>query len=74
MVAAVLEDNDANYINLYKADGTKIYTVKTSLAGDGYPLDISISPDAAKLVASYLYVDKMRQSVWLVDLIIMTVQ
>ena len=50
MVAAVLEDNDANYINLYKTDGTKIYTVKTSLAGDGYPLDISISPDAAKLV------------------------
>lgn len=91
VVAAVLEDNDANYINLYKTDGTKIYTVKTSLAGDGYPLDISISPDAAKLVASYLYVsgetmktnvvfynfqklDKMRQSVWLVDLIIMTVQ
>ena len=56
VVAAVLEDNDANYINLYKTDGTKIYTVKTSLAGDGYPLDISISPDAAKLVASYLYV------------------
>lgn len=56
VVAAVLEDNDANYINLYDTDGTKIYTVKTSLAGDGYPLDISISPDATKLIASYLYV------------------
>ena len=56
VVAAVLEDNDANYINLYNTDGSKIYTVKTTLAGDGYPLDISISEDATKLIASYLYV------------------
>lgn len=56
IVAAVLEDTTANYINLYNTDGTKIYTVKTTLAGDGYPLDISISEDATKLIASYLYV------------------
>lgn len=56
VVAAVLEDNDANYINMYNVDGTKIYSVKTSLSGDGYPLDISISDDAAKLMASYIYV------------------
>ncbi len=55
-VAAVLEDNTANYINLYKTDGSKVYSVKTTLAGDGYPLDISISNDATKLIASYLYV------------------
>lgn len=56
VVAAVLEDTTANYINLYNTDGSKIYTVKTTLAGDGYPLDISISEDATKLIASYLYV------------------
>ncbi|MBQ4284052.1 MAG: hypothetical protein IJB96_09015 [Lachnospira sp.] len=56
VVAAVLEDNEANYINLYNTDGSRIYSVKTSLAGDGYPLDVSISDDATKLVASYLYV------------------
>lgn len=56
VVAAVLEDNEANYINLYNTDGTRIYSVKTTLAGDGYPLDISISDDGTKLVASYLYV------------------
>ena len=55
-VQAVLEDTTANYINLYNTDGSKIYTVKTTLAGDGYPLDISISEDATKLIASYLYV------------------
>lgn len=56
IVAAVLEDTTANYINLYNTDGSKIYTVKTTLAGDGYPLDISITKDATKLIASYLYV------------------
>ena len=39
-VAAVLEDNEANYINMYDKEGNKIYSVKTTLAGDGYPLDI----------------------------------
>lgn len=57
IVAAVLEDSTANYINLYNTDGNKIYTVKTTLAGDGYPMDISISEDATKLIASYLYVN-----------------
>lgn len=56
LVAAVLEDNEANYINLYDSQGQKIYSVKTSLAGDGYPLDISVSEDGTKLIASYLYV------------------
>lgn len=56
VVAVVLEDTNANYINLYDTSGKKIYSVKTSLSGDGYPVDISISSDATKLVASYLYV------------------
>lgn len=56
VVAAVLEDNEANYINLYNTDGSRIYSVKTSLSGDGYPLDISVSEDATKLVASYVHV------------------
>lgn len=60
LVAAVLEDNEANYINLYDSQGQKIYSVKTSLAGDGYPLDISVSEDGTKLVASYLYVSGER--------------
>lgn len=57
IVAAVLEDSNANYINMYDASGDKIYSVKTTLAGDGYPLDISISKDMTKLVASYVYIN-----------------
>lgn len=65
VVSAVLEDTDANYINLYNTDGSKIYSVKTTIAGDGYPIDISISEDATKLIASYLYVsgDCMKTNV-----------
>lgn len=64
-VAAVLEDNEANYINMYDKEGNKIYSVKTTLAGDGYPLDISISDDATKLIASFVYVsgEEMKTNV-----------
>jgi len=57
LVAAVLEDSNVNYIKLYNTDGTQLYTVKTELAQNGYPLDISISDDATKLVASYVLVN-----------------
>lgn len=56
VVVAVLEDNEANYINMYDKDGSKIYSVKTTLSGDGYPLDISMSEDSTRLMASYIYV------------------
>ncbi|MGN0318786.1 MAG: DUF5711 family protein [Lachnospira sp.] len=55
-VVAVLEDNEANYINMYDTKGNKIYSIKTTLAGDGYPLDISVSDDGTKLMAAYVYV------------------
>jgi hypothetical protein len=57
VVAAVLEDVNANYINLYGTDGEKVYSVKTTLEGDGYPINIGISEDATKLIASYVYVN-----------------
>ena len=41
------------------------YSVKTTLEGDGYPLDISISEDAKKLIASFVYVsgEEMKTNV-----------
>ena len=56
IVVAVLEDNNANYINMYDKKGEKVYSVKTTLSGDGYPFDISITDDGTKLMASYIYV------------------
>lgn len=56
VVAATLDDGDANYIELSDKEGNKIASGRTVLAGDGYPLDISISEDGQKLVASYISV------------------
>ncbi len=53
-VAAVLQNNAEDYINLYNKDGSLVYTIKTSLEGDGYPVDMAISGDATKLVVSYV--------------------
>lgn len=65
VVVAVLEDNTANYINMYNTDGSKVYSIKTTLEGDGYPLDIGISDDATKLIASFVYVsgEEMKTNV-----------
>lgn len=56
IVAATLDDGDACYIEIYDKDGTSIASGRTVLAGDGYPIDISISNDGTRLVASYLSV------------------
>lgn len=56
IVAAVLEDSTASYITFFKKDGSPLdITVKTKMAGDGYPLDISLSEDGAQLLCSYVY-------------------
>lgn len=56
VVAATLDDGEANYIEIVGKDGTKIASGRTVLSGDGYPVDISIADDGTRLVASYLAV------------------
>lgn len=56
VVAAVMTDGSANYIELIAKDGTQIAIGRTVLQGDGYPIDISLSEDATKVAASYLAV------------------
>lgn len=58
VVAATLDDGEANYIEISDKEGTKIASGRTVLSGDGYPVDISISEDSTRLVASYLSVAK----------------
>lgn len=58
VVAAVLEDDDVTWVNLYQPDGTSVASDKTTVAESGYPLDIDISPDGQKLAVSYLGIEK----------------
>lgn len=56
IVAAVLEDSAASYITFFKRDGTALdITIKTKMAGDGYPLDIALSDDGTQLMCSFVY-------------------
>lgn len=58
VVAAVLEDSTASYISFFAKDGTALdITVKTKMAGDGYPLDLALSQDGTQLMASYVYLE-----------------
>ena len=54
IVAAALDDGEANYIEIKDKNGDAIALGRTVVQGDGYPIDISISDDGTKLAASYL--------------------
>lgn len=57
VVAAVLEDETSNVIQLYNpySQADKLLAeVPTNIAGDGYPLDMALSPDAQSMVTTYL--------------------
>ena len=56
LVAAVLQDNEDNYINMYDKAGEYIYSIKTSIRGEGYPVDIAVSDDGKKLAVAYVKV------------------
>lgn len=59
VVAALQEDSKASYIYLYKKDGSSLdINVKSLLSGDGYPVDLSLSPNGTQLITSYLYLDQ----------------
>lgn len=56
IVAAVLEDEKANYFQVSDREGNELVTGRTVLKGNGYPLDFSLSQDGTKMVVSYIYV------------------
>ncbi len=53
LVVAILEDKEADYINMYNQKGEKIYTIKTTVESNGVPTDISVSPDGKKLAVAF---------------------
>ena len=55
-VAVIEEDSTASYICFYDKNGTELdITIKSILAGDGYPTDLSLSPDGTGLMVGYQY-------------------
>ena len=59
--ACVIEDNNASYITFFSKDGTELdITIKSVLAGDGYPVDIALSPSGTQLMVAYEYLDNLQ--------------
>lgn len=55
VVAAVLDGTDVTWIFLYDAQGNTLASFKTTMKDSGYPISISISPNAELVCVSYLY-------------------
>ena len=55
VVAAVLDGKDVTWIYLYDAEGNTLASFKTTMKDSGYPVSISLSPNAELLCVSYLY-------------------
>ena len=55
VVAAVLDGTDVTWIYLYDAQGNPLANFKTTMKDSGYPISISISPNAELVCVSYLY-------------------
>lgn len=56
VAAAVVEDSTASYIFYFKKDGESLgINIKMLLSGDGYPVDIALSPDGKQIVMSIMY-------------------
>ncbi len=58
VVAAVLQDDDVTWVNLYELDGTTIASDKTTVTDSGYPMDIDLSPDGENMVVSYMNINE----------------
>ncbi len=57
IVAAILEDSDITWINVFTVDGNVPVTAKTQMKNSGYPLQIDFSPNSDMFAVSYLYID-----------------
>lgn len=65
VVAVVLDDTDATWLYLYDAQGDELAYIRTTMKESGYPISVSISPNAQLVCISYLFVDsgQMKSSV-----------
>ncbi|MCR5703432.1 MAG: DUF5711 family protein [Eubacterium sp.] len=57
VVAALEEEQNANYIEAYDLEGNQLISHKTIIDENGYPLNFSLSEDGEKMMVSYLAVN-----------------
>lgn len=57
VVAVLLEDTNAKYIEVFDKEGNQLVTHKALLEDQGYPLNFSLSEDGTKMIVSYLMIE-----------------
>ena len=51
-----MEDSNASYVTFFKKDGSELdWAIKTVMSGNGYLMDVSLSPDGTQVMLSDLY-------------------
>lgn len=65
VIAAVLEDTNVTWINVYNPSGEKAVSMRTTMQKSGYPIAVSLSAGGTLLGVSYMHVDagSMKSSV-----------
>ncbi len=59
VLALELDSTDSDYIQFYDSTGRELdIRIKTMLSGDGFPLDLALSPSGAGLITSMVYMDQ----------------
>ena len=54
VVAAILEDGDVTWINVYNPTGEKAVGIKTTMQKSGYPVSVSLSDNGKLMMVAYL--------------------
>lgn len=63
VAAALVEDSTASYIMFFKKDGTDLdWMIKTVMSGNGYLMDVSLSPEGTQVMVSDLYLQEGLRS------------
>lgn len=57
VVAAVLDDGNVTWINVYNPSGEKAVSIKTTMQKSGYPMHISLSGNGKLMQVAYLKVE-----------------
>ncbi len=60
LVVAIVEDDKADYINMYDLDGMNLYSIKTTIAGEGTPVSVSLSEDGQKLIVALTAIENSQ--------------
>ena len=54
VVAAILEDGDVTWINVYNPTGEKAVGIKTTMQKSGYPVSVTLSDNGKLMMVAYL--------------------